>query len=449
MHKYILKIILLSCILNTYIQHSYATDANINMRKIEIDEDLMFKLSAVLSKKQREFINNSKFYHAARDAEHDNMRAKWQEFGACADIEMERVVLAPKKILKIGNVDLEVFDISELDYIFHIHTTSINRDKAEYLKEYILNKDNYNRIINNQLNFDICPLISTSIIDKFTNGYTENLCNLGKELQIHLILKVNPYAVAWMEPKDAYAPAKNAISKYLNNQQGRETLVEVLSSNLNTLCSPEDILQKTHINSESKFKSNSGFNEVVIAGNNYGCFFPGAKNIEVIGIGLSSYWLERKKEAEEDDIIALKELGEQIPLFYYEPAIENLLALNILLGYRPDKQTWISRLKNDFSKKTYCSVIESNEKILLFGVPFSGLFYLSLERHSQFAPAFENFITLYNNFIKVLYSLESNLDTIYKALKDTICANLQLAIEVQFPENKHYQRLLNALTARD
>lgn len=394
-------------LLNLVLIASSASAANIGSQKT-IDE--------VIAKKIVEIENNNKFCHKATKAKYTNIRDEWEEFNARADQDISRGKLADKKRLTISGVELDVYDITNLPYAFHIHTTAITKEKAEHIKNYVQGSHD------GQLNLDLCPLLSTSIIDRFMNGYTENLCNCGSEMQIHLIIKADPRSIVWMEPWDAYSPAKGAIHKYLNNTSGRETMVNTFTDHLSTIISPTQLLRDSHIKRESKIRAEQGFNEVVVLGNSYTHFFQDAKDIEIIGIAISSYWLARRTAPSSEDILALKDLGDSLPIFYYEPEIENFISLNILFNYRTDPSKWVSLLRNDFLQR---------RSSVLFGVPYEYAFQTD-ERVSEMAPELKDFVAAYDEFISYLYRRNQNeidTKTLYALLREMIRSNLVLGIK--------------------
>lgn len=153
------------------------------------------------------------------------------------------------------------------------------------------------------------------MINPLTGGYTENCCNAGDDLQVHLIIEVDPRSIVAMGNKDIYSPAHGAIRGYLNNlrhkERTRETYVDYFSREIESdaFSGPYALMNRTF----------GSFNEVVVAGNMFVPFFKNGTPIKILGIGVSKYWIGQRSNASKESIEALKELSKTVPLIYYEP----------------------------------------------------------------------------------------------------------------------------------
>lgn len=408
-------------------------------------------LTACLMQKIQETSNNMAFVRTATNPHRKEVISTWAHFADCSVKQIEAAKNCPQKTLTIAGIDIKAHDISDNFYQFHIHTTAITKEKAKLLEQYILSQrtDGDRRIPSNQLNLDLCPLLSTSIIDPYTDGYTENCCNFGTDLQIHLILKADPRAISHMGPCDIYSPASKAIHKYLNNTQGRETMVDYLTRNLPTMLktngfysiqSPQQLLIDTHTSPNSGF----GFNEVVVCGNSYTHFFKESHDIEILGIGLSSYWLSRRPNPQSEDIEAFKNLGNIIPIVYYNPNFQKGLYKSILLGYLA-KDKWLDALKGMYSNQEYSTVmLEQPRRSQPYRMEFQLPYYYFLcldpvENYTSCKEEYKTFIEHYNHFIKTIY--QENFpapDHIFKSLQEMICSNLALGIKCLEIEKKAF-----------
>lgn len=373
-------------------------------------------------KKQREMAGNEQFVRAVMDPNHQQTQDSWAELGEWSRRQMAAAQRHPLKDITIAGVTLQAHDISEKDYCFHIHTTAITQEKARLLKEYIISQREKGGepITLQQLNFILCPLISTSVIDPYTSGYTANLCNSGQELQVHLILKVDPRAINHTGPYDICSPAKRAIHNYLSNLEGRETIVEYLSKKVVTIRSPHHLLDET--NSISSFSTK--FNEVVVCGNSYTRFFKNYQDIEVLGIGLTPYWMELRPNAKPEDIQALKELGEIIPLVYYEPGVAcDLSCASILREYLP-QDLWRDSLKKKYPPRQYSTSLAEAKPVRLYHLPMTEFELLPSEDSGEM---YQIFIEKYNHFVSCLYS-DAEPPTLLQPLKEMFVSNLGLGI---------------------
>ena len=157
--------------------------------------------------------------------------------------------------------------------------------------------------------------MSSSVITPTTGGYNDNVCNSGFELQVLSILSVDPRAIITMETDDMFSPAFHAIKSYLNNTKynakGRDSMASFFSTELSQkkIIGPLDLAKATL----------KPFNEVVICGNQYIDFFEFPQHIKILGIGLSEFWLDKRRSPSKEAIQALKELSSLVPIIYFAP----------------------------------------------------------------------------------------------------------------------------------
>lgn len=297
------------------------------------------KLETTISLKLKEYKNNKLFCQNVEDEIFSNKRKKWKSlFSKSSElIQKVREEKFPLKELKFiqphnsiyekwGDHTFKAYDISGEDYSFLIHTVDFIPEKSELLSNYIVKQDSFHMNIPGKSNFDICPLLSTSVINKNTGGYTDNIDFAPCGFPIHLILSVDPRSIARTEVSDAFSPAKRSISNYLNKiphkikggdeMQKPQDFVNYFSDSLtdvNKFYSPKKLLNKTF----------SPHNEVIVVGNPYICFFKNSQPIQVIGVGISKYWFDlapqypRFKESAKklEDFLEKTKL----PLVYYDP----------------------------------------------------------------------------------------------------------------------------------
>lgn len=271
---------------------------------------------------------------------------EWSRFLREQEALIAQASNLPRKDITINGVELTVADYSQVPYAFLEHTTALTVEKAQAWTEYVLALRE-NRTSKSRINFDICPLLSASVIDPLTGGYTANCCNAGTEMQVHLILAADPRSPITSGLGDIYSPARRSINAFLNNLETvrrdkteKETRASMAAWMAQTSTfNPYDLLKKT----------TRDFNEVVIAGNTHTAMLPEGNPIGILGIGLSQYWLDQRTKADPESIRALRNLSETtgLPLLYYDPKSPEFFE-GLLQGKRNNFEKLASSIGKDW-----------------------------------------------------------------------------------------------------
>ena len=233
----------------------------------------------------------------------------WATFMSEQATFMESVSDMPTTSIHAKGVEFQVTDISDQPYRFLVHALSLDATVASKLMHYIEHG------FCDDVNFDICPLLSTSVVDSYTGGFTSSTVGTENQVTIHLVLDIDPRAAVLGGYGDVYSPQHGEIKAFLkgdliDGQTPDDYFYSYFSKSIPK--TPQDLLKNTI----------GKFNEVIVMGNSEAKRVGTENPIRVVGIAMTDEAINLMQATRNiDNVLALQDLvsATGLPLMRYAP----------------------------------------------------------------------------------------------------------------------------------